>query len=1828
MNQYVRRGWRSMLGAVTVGAIVFGLSLQGAPAGDNTGLASVSGVESAGRTPSATATSVPDATVQKHLPQWGVAGQGTDFDGIEMGPGDRHIRQARIISSSPVGSGGGSAARGGGLALGDPCDCDQDCDPAAGDQCNLVQCVRRSTCTGNPSVLCQVDEDCAGVGICNPALANLVKRCDTVQLIDWPCEFAPDNGFCNLDLCKDDGTGTEHSVCATADDRGDGTGSPLNACAKQCNGGPNVGQNCDNGGDCPGLDTGGNVAACVLRTGGACDEATDSCYVGTPGDFSTAIGRCCETGVAEPACLGEKTLADCTTAGGAWYRYRSPLEVLGDGVCECPKYGSGVTPNGTDEGSVGLVRPSPLVCLTGTDIERAAGRAPVYCEDADGNGVSENFCLKRCVGGDNANKTCQADVDCAIIGACNPGGQTCVVPNGGSDCPTEGATCEGVDPGTCQNDPCGANVEGGCTDGFLNIGDDYTLPNGSYLRLTQFRFRGGVSNQGEQIIFEFWTADGASLVDSFAFTPDRTGTRDWDIEVDCWPNCNAPLGEVAQPAPIIIPPTGIVKMRSNRTIAVILFNVETPFVPDGAAAFWSQTTAPADVGGNNPNLSMQDNVLGDYPGTDVYIFELLGEKVPPPLGACCDDGLTCTDTLRWECGLCSDPPAGNSYASPCTIDDDCQYGTCNTHSGTCQVLCADTVEDCPQGGLTGSSCQFNRWFGPISHTDFVFGGSDLQLCDGIHPCDRGACCQSDGSCDVLTDADCTTANGTFLGIATDCSPNCCPQASTGSDCACETKVCQDNTGGTPVLTDQLCVTDSDCGSQPEFTCVVACTPNPPTLLHHPYSCYDVFPSEIEPQVACDPGNGDADCTGLQIACTTSADCPGFEACLSGFCDATGWTCRQSFTIAYSVTKTDHIPDPEGIFGVNQGEGCSLNTNTDNVGWYELFKLVDPTPGTCDGDGTTECSTDADCDDVGGPCTGDDTTDDCFDLTVATCCTDPVLLGWPFVSRFLTCPCVRAEHVEGIAPDFNDANQLKSGDGPNSLANIPCEDGNRSFSVKLAPGNYGYQIRAGRNCLGASVPCDTDDDCPGTACVLPNQDYVLHLSVQSCDKAACCLGDSCIVTNELDCVRQGGSYLGNIPDNPITNCTGNPCVLGSCCVDGNCLDDAQHNELAECTGDGGLFIGGITDCNLQPCPACPFDNPQSCQQSQTIFGDIPLSDRNTDNGAGGAEVGVSQLTADDIIFNGSDVDNICWRVGMYDNDIASCEQGPGFDNTWEIRVYEPDATGAIPGDEICSSTIQVLNKIEGTGQATGTWYYSGTMDPPCNLTGTPGVSKYYVEISGFGDTGCSVRNTWSRDHGNGHSAWQSIEDQSGTAVRLGYQLSQIYNLDIGFCSEGGITTPDPVLGVCCRCIFPNNCVDGVTNTECQDVYLGVFVAADVCTNDPCPGIPVNDDCADAIPVAGVPPTPGFLDIDCENICATDDGPPTSNGFNGFCGGSHSNNGEMHDDVWYSYTAEQCGRLQITSCGLADNDQMIAIYDGIGVADCPLVTGDELACNDDGCTGSGQAGPSKVEVDLSPGQAIRVRVGGWNNEVPGGYIGDPRGFMTLRWSFITTCAPVVPPTLAPPPHDILKNRYISVAPQNGSLPHHLRLTLTSTLVNGAPTGGEYWANQPDPVTCVSQVTTTKPVDAPTWSSCPTVHLSGCPIIPTSTYDIHAVSEDDEVSTGSLVVNTQALPGGNKWWGDCVGAFDPNADEWTGPDGLVSINDAVAAIKTYQNPSLVGPGCGTPPCNATHVSVTDVHPAGFPTHDYGTPNQVVDINDVFAIILGFQGKEFPGPQLGNCP
>ena len=212
----------------------------------------------------------------------------------------------------------------------------------------------------------------------------------------------------------------------------------------------------------------------------------------------------------------------------------------------------------------------------------------------------------------------------------------------------------------------------------------------------------------------------------------------------------------------------------------------------------------------------------------------------------------------------------------------------------------------------------------------------------------------------------------------------------------------------------------------------------------------------------------------------------------------------------------------------------------------------------------------------------------------------------------------------------------------------------------------------------------------------------------------------------------------------------------------------------------------------------------------------------------------------------------------------------------------------------------------------------------------------------------------------------------------------------------------------------------------------------------------------------------------------------------------------------------------------------------------------------------------------------------------------------------------PTLAPPPHDILKNRYISINPRvtdGGNVGRDLdiRLILSSTQVNGVTAiGSEWWAHGPDG-DCIAVVGPTRPVTPPNWDACPTLHLTGCPIIPTTQFDIVTV-DDAVVSDPPLIGQTQAKPGA-KWYGDAVGFFDGSTDTWTPPQGMVNIDDPVAAIKTFQNPTAF---------NATHVSVTDVHP-----NLSGTQiNKVVNFDDVFVLVLGFQGFEIPGPDIELCP
>ncbi|MCH8150081.1 MAG: hypothetical protein IH987_19220, partial [Planctomycetes bacterium] len=624
----------------------------------------------------------------------------------------------------------------------------------------------------------------------------------------------------------------------------------------------------------------------------------------------------------------------------------------------------------------------------------------------------------------------------------------------------------------------------------------------------------------------------------------------------------------------------------------------------------------------------------------------------------------------------------------------------------------------------------------------------------------------------------------------------------------------------------------------------------------------------------------------------------------------------------------------------------------------------------------------------------------------------------------------------------------------------------------------------------------------------------------------------------------------------------------------------------------------------------------------------------------------QTLADDLKFGGSQVDTICWNTGFFA--IPCCSNGcaQNVDDSWEVRIYEENLPGcdAIPGAELGRSTLTVLNKIEGTGQGTATWLYSGRLNSPVVLpNGGPTGKTYWMEVSGFGEPECAIHATHSRDHGNDHHAivtWTQAEGEPDPHV---YNLNQIGSVDLGLCEDSGLITPDDVLGACCTCSAggPGVCAENFTQKDCVELLRGVWVPCGDCTNpdETCPGIPDNDDCETPYLISNIPTDGSTLDLDDQNnICATDDGPSLAAG-NGGCASSLPGDANMHDDIWYRWDTGSldCGSLTVNSCGDTDTmDQMISVYLVPNGGQCPLITEDEIGCGDDTC-GIG-AGPSTVTVDVVPNRTYLIRVGGWNVEVPGGFFGSPRGRFGLHFELELNCEPVSPPVPAVgEPDSYKKNRYISVDPSgelgNNPTSMHIRVEIVSTEINDLVGTGPWWATDPvngaglSPATCISVVKTTQPENEPDWSGCPIVHLTGCPIAPTTTYSLRGEAEGS-LSTEELLIDTQAKPG-VKWAGDVVGNFTgPNGNPpnvWTAPNGTINIDDAVAGIKTLNNPTAV---------NATHLSVTDVHPV----LNGVQINLQVNINDVLIIILGFQGAEYgvladPGdppniPDLTQCP
>ena len=1862
MKEKGYRGWHPVWGALAIGLVAFGLSLQGAPAGDEA-VAPRGAVE-----PTPTLEVPVDETpgVGSAVPS-SFASAGPSCTGLStpaaVFEGDDFIRAARIKSSVAV---AGASLPGTALPAGgerQTCYCDNECYTAMNnfDACEMGQCV--------------YDPD-TGVGECELQPTPINAMCDT------------DGQYCTYEICQ----ATEDpdvNTCVALTDDGTATGTALSPCAKVCVGGVREGIWCGDASDCP-------LGACEPKPNVSCNEGGGATIYDGYCDMTDDTGRCCTIGAGTwpDQCDATQTDASCT---GFWVRRSDPDDFCtsADPPFGCPVYSSGVAPAGTSEVTLGPVVPPAKTCA-------ATGNV---CDEGSAPTDIKWDCPKVCAG---TSTICETSADCT----------------GGAACTHDDNLC-GDNPNRCHGDP---------DPYFVHLGDDYTLANGKYLRLTEFRFRGGVSTPGERMIFYFYDNQTTpKFVGGFAVTFSIAGIRDYVIELDCWPDCQALQLEEARDPPLIIPPEGWVVTQTGY---------------EGGEVFWVSTTSPADVGTNNTDLlwykttvptdtvhrdDYDDGILTD----DVLIFELVGESVGDergnPDGACCDedDPAACTNELRWDCGFCVNTGAACSWYRDCDFTDECsfvrwqgprsheEFMTNLCYGGNDDGLpCADNTEcDSNDCRMQGRRCAEKRCSeaspanaGDVCNVDGDCGtGGD---CWG--PCDAGGCCTTDQGCQVKEKPECpgkicyggSNAGNTctdhvdcpgadeacrdaFLGYGTSCIPNCCPQPETGADCACDEAYNECKTSGGE-WTGMPCETVDDC----------------------------------EPGETCEARN----CAGPTYFQFTTMDplaAPGYAV--------------------FSGDSTDAHYDQL------LGDSCTLDYY--DLGWYEGFILIDDTPA--------------------------DEFDDCWVVTIDFCCNAPIKTP-TWIVMMGECPCAGGAG-SWVSPDTDELGDGRYGYGIGCGAEYCCEDGNFAGTYTLGPGTYTWQIYGDLTCEGTIDDCTSDEDCaPGVQCVNNLGPYIGHFTVQGCSLAACCFdrctegspnagafcdeatalddcGDAtacrneCEETNRLWCENDDadgpdGSWLGEgALSQPVNTCAFDPCNTGACCRGpGWCDDTANYDTEDECENASTDYVykGGVT-CENDPCPVCAFSGPGYCHADHPDGYMIPI-DRQFD-----------LRGADDFEPNGTVISHVCWTSGFYAPGVGECADFPPADRF--KAVFYPDDT-ANPGlpDEANPLTAVLDVVVEAKAMRGGNsrlWDYQGELQ----LDGSPNpvtVSSsqcYWFELSGEGDGVCVVY--WEQGLANEHCV------RDGDAS---YGPEDTNNWDFVFCLDSGMAQDDcgDILGACCYCPTvpggPGVCEAGQTHTTCLDNGGTWEVAYDchavcedsgiectypagpeceegeACLESKCPGEPDNNHCENAV-VANLngedAPNPNVCvnveeqttsgtactsNSDCaatgetctgryyefDNKCATDDfvDLPTD------CATS----GDLHFDVWYVFTNEGDAEVDVwvSSCEEVANDQMMAAYVvPNGVTDCPgLTTDDEVCCGDDSCGQGG--GPSEMpndegggtycpELVVASGASVLIRVGGWDTvEHTGNPKGAGRVLIAISGEAGGDVNPPAPCTGYP--NSARKNRMLSVVDGNPGAEVAVQVELmeigpvdcyskhcydgTTPTENtcetaddcdpgqtceGDPTnsvGLKWWTSKPrctdkngadvtatDP-NCTGVSADPSPVEN-IWRAqltpepvchggtnndaactidddCPggkcgksiwpigapdpadnCVHIADCELMPLATYHLRTTKNPlvgSPVFSTDLTMGTITKPG-TKCWADVAGQW--TGAQWTDPNQSVDFDDVTAAVFAFQKHP-----------NKPHRTWPEVDGKG--------PNMNINFTDIQRIVEGFQGKKYPYLHPSECP
>ena len=1661
-------------------------------------------------------------------------------------------------------------------------------DPYTGGAVRLITSFEAAPVADSSSLATGGATGPGGACTCDSQCAAAAGQCQVAHCVGGVCvqEKAPvdtvcsnDGLFCTEERCDGNGVCMNTTV-------GGGSATRISPCTKQCctTAACTAGsfQNCFEANDCVGTE------GCFLKRQAfgstyvaTCDEALDRCFVATTAAPVVPVGRCCSFAGA----CSITTQAACSS--GLWLRFRDPDDVLH--VCNaslgCPKYSSGIAPvdDPTMQINIGPVVPFARRCSIGGGL----------CE-------VNSDCIDRCNAGIRVNEACDVDMDCPGGGLCQPGGVLDL-------CIAAATECQGA--GT-----------------FTSIGDDYSMSNGSYLRLSEFRFRGGVSEPNEIALFEFYDSSFAPprLVNSFAFRFANPGIFDYRINVDCHPNCDlsqtqgTPGEEERSDPPFIISPTGFVVLRATR-VGAVLSAISPQFGEDDGNLFWQNSLSAPEVGTNNGSSMWVNGVVGNNGALalDVLAFDLVGQKLTAaPLAACCNPASgTCTDRLPWDCRFCTNPAQ-----TPCERQRDCGLDNEFTCTGrdwkgarTAAQVDNDAYRDC------GSRYCFNPANpNPTTLTPCTGTGQGTcsfgQMCEA--PCEVAACCTPGGCIEVASAGACSGAGGTLLGFGQKCAPNCCPQPFTGVDCCKDYYSC--HTGGGPF---------TDAGVPCSFRCVSA--PTQP--------CTEDFEC---------PAN---DCNELP---NSTADCPGGQSCrlvCDGPNNGADPRIHEINVPTYNLGTEQITVNFQGITApATYLDDCTVGGG--DFGWYEVFTIGKA-----------------------------DSLDTCAEVTVNFCCSNPMMTP---VQQTVTrgCPCASGETFYA---DVNSSGP-QAGFGSECNNDFCCVDGNWSIQFTLPAGTYTYGIIADKSCSNNNVYCFADSDCdPGAWCRRNNTTYKGHLIVKPCAPGACCgepegAFNHCSVTDQFTCENERrycktnqaacvdnstcppgdtclpGIFLGNKQVAPVPECDGDPCFLGACCTGpGTCVDNSGVGiTFAACAASSGTYIGGFL-CHENPCPVIPFADQDHCQSA--IRGQFMLtSDRL-----------ISERRADDFRANG----NVIRRLGFYpcfrgttnfQQGFECSGTGPGMGepppDAFIAKIYEDDLGKPgplVPGVPVngFALTIDAKAPMDAGAGASRCWQYTAAVNSPSGLTVTPG-DCYWLEITGLGEM---------QSRGNCFVHWLSSSDGNNYSMRdidSLYALSDFVEADQAFCIDSsilGATNPPysqdggcgnlPV--ACCR---PGpTCIDGGTYTQCvgtnqapqTNIPFPFITCAqlagmggcpvppnDLCANASMPaqcigqssnpnlgvcslsggppnisevcdmtiGVPPRNDCTNPLATCG--PVPSSTDayrcqFATDNRLATTDGPGNLSGTECYASGNES----FQSDIWIKYTAPCTGVMTVHNCGSNNTlDSMLEVFSNntATCSVCPIANQNQsLACSDDNCGGEG--GGSAVRMNIADGDCYTIRMGGWSST---GSVADA-GQNVSGLDIGVVCNPTLPfnpPVTAPPPHDRRKNRYISFAPNNGGISLAFRVATTASTFFPTCVGQSGWVQAPD-ANGISRLDAT-PVFR-VWSE-PVIHVGDEEIVPVANYTIFANSAGPTENPVGLAVPTIAQPTLNaKCWADVAGAF--TGVEYAPPDGFANVGD-LTAVLAFINNNAIKP----------HLTVVDVDPQ--------VPNKIVNTADVNRVVAAIANAGYP--------